>query len=330
MRLLYRAALDPRDLDPETIARSARPYLARALARDPSRFLTSPLGHELWEEIEDPPGRASPRIQIASRRFTTRYRPYHDAADLERYSENDLVHVEHWMHPGGAPRGTVVAVHGFTMGRPRLDAPILMADTWFALGFDVALVILPFHGARAPRTSRYSGELFGSWHVGRLNEAVRQAVHDLRALVSWLAERGGGPVGVVGLSLGGYLAALVAGLERELAFVISIVPPVRLWDLPARLYSAERGEPPVSPGLLDRAYRGHSPLSYPLAIAPERAILIGARADCVVPPWHVEALARHWDGARVIWLDGSHSTPFGRSRILAVATGHLRATGVLR
>lgn len=329
MRLLYRAALDPTDLDPAGIASSARPYLTRALLADPGRFLATTRGHEVFAELGEAPLRGAPGLEVASRRFATRYRPFHVAADLEHHDENDVVHVQHWMHPGGAPRGTMIAVHGFTMGRPRFDAPVLMVGSWFALGFDVALITLPFHGARAPRRSRYSGELFGSWHVGRLNEAVRQSIHDLRALVAWLVARGAGPVGVAGLSLGGYLAALLAGLEPGLSFAISIVPPVRLWDLPARLYSSGRGDPPVAPELLDRAYRGHSPLTYPLAVAPARTILIGARGDCVVPPWHVETLARHWDGARLIWLDGSHSAPFGRHRILDVVVAHLRTVGVL-
>jgi len=35
--------------------------------------------------------------------------------------------------------------------------------------------MLPYHGWRASARCRYSGELFASWHVGQLNEAVAGA-----------------------------------------------------------------------------------------------------------------------------------------------------------
>src|SRR5205085_980553 len=107
-------------------------------------------------------------------------------------------------------RPTVVALHGFTMGHPAIDAYVLMASRWFAAGLDVAFVTLPFHGARSPRSARFSGELFGSWHVGRLNEAVRQAVHDVSIVARWLRRESASHLGLIGLSLGGYVAALLA------------------------------------------------------------------------------------------------------------------------
>src|SRR4029079_3698167 len=102
------------------------------------------------------------------------------------------------------------------------------------------------------------GHLFGGAGVVRLNETMAQAAHDVIALLAWLRTRTTAPIGVMGLSLGGYVAALLAALVPELAFVIPVVAPVCFGDL------AHRFMRPGTPGAafaraeLRAAYRVHS------------------------------------------------------------------------
>jgi pimeloyl-ACP methyl ester carboxylesterase len=213
------------------------------------------------------------------------------------------------------------------MGRPQIDSHVLMAAQWFARGYDVVLPILPFHGPRAPRWARYSGEAFGSWDVRRMNEAVRQAVHDVDLVRRWLLAEGGPPIGLVGLSLGGYLTALLAGLRPDLAFAVTLAAPSSLAWLPQRLFAfgpLGSATPPLAPAVLERAYRVHSPLTFPLAIARDRAVIVGGRGDAVVPPEQVTALWRHWGAPRLHWFSGGHTTPFGRARLMDEIDAHLR------
>jgi acetyl esterase/lipase len=208
-----------------------------------------------------------------------------------------------------------------------------MASEWFAAGVDVVLVTLPFHGARTPPQAAFSGELFASWHVGRLNEAVRQSIHDLRRVVTWLRRTRPMPIGVVGVSLGGYLAALLAGLMDDLAFVIPIVAPVRLGAFPSALFARSRharyAPPPLTASELDAAYRVHSPLSHPLAVARERVLIVAARGDRIVPPDHALDLWQHWGRPAIHWFGGSHVTPFRRAAVFAAGMRHLRRLGIL-
>jgi hypothetical protein len=269
---------------------------------------------------------------VVHRIFASAYEPWHRDPHLEPCAENERVHVEHWTHDWQPTPATVIALHGFTMGDPRIDALVLMAQRWFNLGVDVAMVTLPFHGARAACTARFSGEAFGSWHVGALNEAVRQAVHDVSLVATWLRRQSDAPVGVTGLSLGGYVTALLAGLCPDLAFAIPVAPPVHLGVLPSRLYSISRYAregAPFSPAELEDAYRVHSPLTYPLALPRERALIIAARGDRIVPPEQPYALWRHWRGADIYWFSGSHFAPFRRPAILAAGARHLRKLGIL-
>src|SRR2546422_1509715 len=160
------------------------------------------------------------------------YRPLH-----ARYVENHTAHVALWLHPEGRARGTVIGLHGFGTGYPRFDATALMVRPLHAAGLDVALSALPFHGARTPRTSRFSGQILTAPNVPQINEAIGQAVYDLAVLLAWLRSRSNRPVGVIGLSLGGYVAALLAGLV-PLDFVVPIAAPVDLGELAFRFMRA--------------------------------------------------------------------------------------------
>jgi pimeloyl-ACP methyl ester carboxylesterase len=260
----------------------------------------------------------------------TDYVPWHAMGSWPRCAENARLPFEHWVHRPSTTRGTVILLHGFTMGRPWVDGHVLMAARWFALGFDVAMPILPFHGTRAPRWARYSGEPFGSWDVGQLNESVRQAVHDVDLVRRWLVAEGRGPIGLVGLSLGGYLTALMAGLRSDLAFAIPVAAPSSLAWLPQRLFGFGRfvpPRPPVAADRLDAAYRVHSPLTYPLAISCRRTLIVGGLGDRVVPPAHVHALWRHWGEPEIHWFSGGHTTPFGRAQIMDRIEARLQTLG---
>lgn len=73
----------------------------------------------------------------------------------------------------------------------------------------------------------------------------------------------------------------------------------------------------------------HSPLTYPLRIARERVLIIGARGDRIVPPEHPHALWQHWGRPSLFWFSGSHLAPFRRQRIVAAVANKLTDLGIL-
>ncbi len=264
-----------------------------------------------------------PGCERAHLTFRSAYRPANPAFHAEhgRHLENHVAHAEVWRHRDEPPAATVVLLHGFGMGNPRIDAPALMAPALFAMGLDVVLFTLPLHGARSPGTARFSGQLFAVPNVVRINETIGQAAHDLAALLVWVRERTDAPVGILGVSLGGYVAALMAALTGELDFVIPVAAPVCFGDLAWRFMSASalyRGRGAA----LDReefrgAFRVHSPLARPVRVPRERLLIAAARGDRVVPAEHAEWLRVHWGEPRTLWFAGSHFAPFGRGRLLA-------------
>jgi hypothetical protein len=331
MQFVVERALIPDADDVDALRQSATALLAPELQAEPRLFFAF---------LDDPPH--APRMQTRYKRWLP------GGAQLERRVESDYVPyltegtgaaghpimLEHWRHEPGRPRATVVALHGFTMGRPRIDAMMLLANQWYRHGLDVALLTLPYHGARTPTDSRFSGEHFAVPDVVRLGEAVREAIYEIRLVMHWLREESGAPVGLLGLSLGGYLTALSAGLQDDLDFAIPMVPPVCIGDLAWRFFSRTRhhregGESALSEEELRRAFRVHSPLAHPLRVPKERVLIIAGRGDRVVPPEHPAALWEHWGRPSIYWFSGSHLAPFGRGRVVRVILRHLRSIGIL-
>ncbi len=329
VRRVIDAALMPDVAELPRMRVAAAPFVSGPLGRNPRRyfaFLDRP-AERLVADIRYRRRRAGGAI--IGRRFATPYRPYDGAAEAP---DADGMLVEHWVHERARPRGTVIALHGFSMGTPRLDAWALFAEDWFRAGLDVALLTLPYHGARTPRGARFSGQPFAAPDPAALHAAVRRAIYEIHVLRAWLRARTALPVGLLGLSLGGYLAALTAGLVADLDFVIPMVPPVCIGDLAWRFFSASRRRGAAAAytrGELRAMYRLHSPLTYPLRIPRERALIIAGRGDRIVPPEHPHALWRHWGEPAIHWFSGSHLTPFPREPMVARAVRHLRDLAIL-
>ncbi|HEY8946347.1 MAG TPA: alpha/beta hydrolase [Polyangiaceae bacterium] len=210
-----------------------------------------------------------------------------------------------------APRPVVVIVHGYMSGHLPLEERLWPIEQLDRLGFDVALFVLPFHGLRG-RSASSIPEFPGN-DPRMTNEGFRQAVTDLRGLIGWLRQRGHPRVGLFGMSLGGYTAALTATVEPGLDFLVPIVPLACLAD-----FAREQGslsdlpqEAATEHALLERAYRVTSPLSLLPRIAPERVLVVGARSDRVTPVGHARKLSTHFRSPILAW-PGGHLLQFGR------------------
>jgi hypothetical protein len=332
MRRVVDAALMPSAADLPALRTAAAHYTSGPLWDAPRSFFAF-LDAAADAVVSETRYRRRLRGGVAlGRRFIGRYRPLDAEAGEDHRA--DAILVEHWMHEREVPRGTVLALHGFSMGNPRIDALALFAAQWFRRGLDVVLLTLPYHGARAPRGSRFSGQRFVEPDPSVFNEAVRRAVYDVHVVRSWVREQTGLPVGLLGLSLGGYITSLLAGLCDDLEFAIPMVPPVCIGDLAWRFFTRSRRArrdqaPAYTRAELRAMYRVHSPLTFPLRLPKERVLIIAGRGDRIVPPEHPHALWRHWGEPPIHWFSGSHLAPFGRDGIVTAAADHLGRLGIL-
>jgi hypothetical protein len=213
------------------------------------------------------------------------------------------------------PRPWLVCVHGAEMGRAALDLALFRA--WHLhqdLGLNVALPVLPMHGPRArglPKGAAFPGEdVLDDVH------GTAHAVWGIRRLLSWIRSYDpGSPIGLNGVSLGGYLTSLVASLDDGLACAILGVPVADLVDLVGR--HAGLGDYDALRRMLTVAKPIGRMIS-PLALTPRvpiqgRYLYAGVADRLVHPRDESTRLWEHWGKPQICWYPGGH-TGFFRAR----------------
>jgi dienelactone hydrolase len=245
--------------------------------------------------------------------FESGYEPWPEEPGRDRwlsYEANRTAHARVLRHPG-EPRPWLVCLHGIRMGAPGGDFFLYHPEHLHReLGFNLLLPILPIHGPR--RVGLVGGDRILSGDVMDTLHAAAQAMWDVRRLLGWLRhpDQAGPAVGVLGYSLGGYTAALLAGLEKELDAVVCINPavdPSRLFWRNALSFSTRylktAGVTEEKTGALMRVI---SPLSLHPQVPRDRRTIFAGVADRVVPASEAASLWRHWEKPRAAWYQGTH------------------------
>ena len=232
----------------------------------------------------------------------------------ERYERTTENHAASVRMLGGAHKQPVaILIHGYMAGSYPVEQRLWPVQRFLRSGYDVAFFTLPFHGVRANAARRGPPEFPGADPRFSM-EGFRQIIADLRNFVAWLREQGHPEIGVMGMSLGGYTAALLATIEPGLSFCVPVIPLASLAD-----FAREQGELSAAPAveaeehaLLKRIYRVVSPVDRRPLIAPARTMVVAAKADRITPVGHARKLAAHFGSPLVSW-HGGHLLQLGRN-----------------
>jgi hypothetical protein len=253
------------------------------------------------------------------------------ASRFAAYTENRIARAALLEHRS-EDRPWLVCLHGFGMGTPGLDLRSFRAlHLHRELGLNLAFLTLPFHGRRKPAGSGLLAQVPGVDVLDNIH-GVAQAVWDVRQLLVHLRERTDRPMGVMGLSLGGCVTALVASLDDVRAALL-LVPAVDLGTL--MVEGAERLGGPSAAASADLASRARGlldPIS-PLALAPrvakERRFIVAATLDRFArPTTQAVALWRHWDEPELHWFHGGHIGLFWARGVQTAIDGALGRFGL--
>lgn len=295
-------------------------YEPLARAGDASRvFLPPPKDIAISERKL--PGKDIQRLQL---RFASPFKPLNPFArpQFAAMQRNAFAHAQYWCH-GDRPRPTLILIHGFAADPHWLNAHALSLAGFYRQGYDILLFIYPHHGQRAERGDWFSGQgVFGRGLVS-FNEAPLHAIHDLRVFIDYLQGRGVEHIGVAGISLGGYTAALLATVDERLAYCVPIVPAVSPidafleWQPTGLLLSRLMRRQGLSVADLRGLLAVHNPLTYPPRLDGRRVLIIGGAGDLVTMPRHLRLLQQHWPGSALHWFPGNHILHLGRSEYLA-------------
>lgn len=298
-------------------------YADLAAAGDARSTFVDPPTADVRARTRRPPSWMGSLGVVDDLRFESPYQPRHPDVDSFHGAKhpNRIARAQHWRHAGG-PRPTIFVLHGFAASPGVFNSAFFSLPWFYGNGCDVVLVTLPFHGRRSKGNMLIDGaELFAGGLV-RTNEAMLQAVSDIRSLITYVLHKGAPQVGITGLSLGGYLTALTASAEPRLSFAIPNAPfadmqsLVRKWfpagtalELARRVHGRSRDE-------MRAAFAVHSPLSYQPAIDHERLFVIGGLGDRLTPPEQARMLWEHWGFCRIHWYPGNHVIHLQRGEYL--------------
>lgn len=241
----------------------------------------------------------------------------------ERRIENRTAHARLFM--GGGTRPMAIVIHGYMGGSLAFEERAWPVEWLMKLGLDVALFVLPFHGRRA----RSGPPGFPNADPRVTNEAFGQTIVDLRSLIAWVRSKGTSSVGLIGMSLGGYTASLAATIERDLSFVIPLLPLASVADFARDQGQLGSGnEKLLQHAALEQANRVVSPFARPPQIAPERFIVIAGESDRVTPRAHAIRLAEHFQ-SEILTMRGGHLLQFGREAAFTQVAERLRTFGIV-
>lgn len=333
LRLMTRLWLlggDPNEVAAQRSQERAREvYTAPRLTEDPLLFFPEPPP----ARVAVGRGRTIRHGRLERWRFASEYQTFDPEyqTEWESWAENRTAHAECLLHDRReGPRPAVLCLHSWATGSYQLQRWAFFAGELYRAGYDVALLMLPFHGPRNPKGSWFGGQLFPGTCPRRTNEGFGQTIWDARRMLGALLARGATSVGVMGMSMGGYSSALLASVEPRLAFSIPIIPMVSFGDLlwshgsshPKRRQVEARG---VTLEMVRALYRVHSPLELSPKLPTERLMIVAGQGDRICDPVHVRWLWEHWRRPEIHWFAGGHLAHFGRAGLVRAVLRFLGA-----
>jgi hypothetical protein len=243
--------------------------------------------------------------------FESEYEPHLGEPGRERWlaqEENGTAYAYVMRHED-SDRPWFVCTHGFGMGQPNVNMAGMMAR-WMheELGLNVLMPVLPLHGPRSG-TSFSGGGLLQPEFANVLH-LFAQAVWDLRRMVGWVRTQTDAPVGLYGISLGGYTVSLASAFIDDLACVVAGIPAVDFTSL-ARdnepsAYQAYGRDLQTDWGLVQKVMFPISPLSFEPRLPVEKRFIYAGVADRVARPDQARALWRHWGRPEIEWMSSGH------------------------
>ena len=278
---------------------------------DPSRVFMPPTDQVAMRISR--PKKPVPGIDSRTLRFQSTFEALNPALRdrIASHRNNLVAEARHWTHPDG-PRPTLVFLHGYSLDAYWVNSAMFSLRWFYDQGWDVLLYTLPFHGSRRERFDPFSGFGYFGHGFAETNETMLQAIHEVRTFMRYLRELGVPSIGISGLSLGGYLSALMAAVEKDLAFVMpnaAVVSPTDMLMEWAPLREAfQRVLPQAGLDLTDirHATAIHCPLTWKPQVPADRLLIIAGAGDRFTAPRYQNLLHEHWPGSHLHWFPGNH------------------------
>jgi dienelactone hydrolase len=295
-------------------ARTATPvetFAARDLPLDPAGA-----GEEWAKRLRffDPgAGRFEYTLRLVEEEETFRvYRLTFPSPLKTPWPENNVVPAEFYVPRGATAAAKVPAAVVLDILDGSAILPRMMARAAARQGLAALYVPMPCYNDRRPADDAHETALRDD--PTKTVDGLRQTVMDVRRARAVLASRpeiDDTNVGITGISLGGIMTALAAGVDGHFARVVPILSGGDIADVTFHCHEMRKLRAAlVDKGITrERATTLFAPVE-PLGFAPRvgagRCLMINATADEVIPKKDTEALARAIGDPQVMWLQAGH------------------------
>jgi dienelactone hydrolase len=231
------------------------------------------------------------------------------SAVVSQHLENNTVVGEYFEPMNPAGKTPAVLVLDIMQGNQMVSRG---QAVWLASrGIAAVTIHMPYYGPRRPANSRLK---MITVDVQQSVANVQQAVLDGRRAVAWLANLPNvdrDRLGVVGTSLGSFIAGLVAASEplanRACLLLSGGALVDSFYDHPkAEFLRTISAYIPGTKDGLKRLIAPVDPITYADALKAKKLLLIGASRDDIVPPVALEKLWQACGKPRIVWYDGTH------------------------
>jgi hypothetical protein len=265
--------------------------------------------------------------------FPSEYTPHSGEPGAARWMarvQNRTAHAWVLRHRG-PPRPWLVCVHGMGMGTPLSDLSTFKPKQLFAeRGLNLIFPVLPGHGPRKTPGLRLP-DVPGADHLDLIH-MLAQAVWDIRRLVGWVQGQGATDIGAYGISLGGYVTALLTLYEPAISSAIAGVPVADFERLERHHSTAGQRHKALAHHLMgpsvQRVLQVVSPLAAPPLVTRDRLAVFGGLGDRVATAGQAELLWEHWQRPPVCWYSGGHLGFMWSRKIAAFVDARLDACGL--
>ena len=216
-----------------------------------------------------------------------------------------------WCVPttGKPPYPCVIIMHGYGGDKNGLQ---MLAPVFALRGISTLAIDAEYHGDR-----KQPGSDILSTYIYRNRDAFIQTVIDLRRAIDFLQSRpeiDGKRIGYIGLSMGGILGGILAGVDERLQAPILIVAGGDWGYLfansqhPTAVTLREKNpELFKDPRKINEIVGPIDPVNWVARISPRPLLMINGKDDPIVPRECTERLfAAAKEPKEILWLEGGH------------------------
>jgi cephalosporin-C deacetylase-like acetyl esterase len=224
------------------------------------------------------------------------------------HAENNTVHAEYYRPKQKKPFPCVIVLD-ITGGDQTLSR--LIARHLAQNGVGGLFVQMAYYGPRRPPGSNLR---LLSYDLDHSKAAIRQTVLDLRCATAWMEARpeiDAKKLGIMGTSLGSFMAALTAEMEPKLGRLTVLLGGGGFidgyWDHPQvvnfrKVYESLGGTKKMAQDVIADV----DPITYAGLLKDRKVLIIAAKNDEIVPPKMAENLWNATGQQRIIWLNAGH------------------------